>query len=141
MDLPTRTWPPTTTHFDAMLAVQQLPSKSKQKIVLPANGFSIEDRNPTSEHPEMNTNLHKPMDTHVDLHLEHLQNALGDHLHKDILSDCTEPKLQDSNFPSLQDQSHVWSLNKEQHNAFLLMGAAMLQHIHFTNQLADSEEN
>jgi hypothetical protein len=70
-----------------------------------------------------------------------LQNELDDHLHKDIFYDCTEPKLQDSNFPSLQGQSQVWSLNKEQHNAFLLMGAAMLQHIHFTNQLADSEKN
>ncbi len=62
--------------------------------------------------------------TRVDL-LEHLQNALDDHLHKDILSDGTEPTLQDPNFPSLQDQSQLWSLNKEQHNAFLLMGAAM----------------
>jgi hypothetical protein len=78
--------------------------------------------------------------TRVDL-LEHLQNALDDHLHKDILSDGTEPTLQDPNFPSLQDQSQLWSLNKEKHNAFLLMGAAMLQHIHSTNQLADSENN
>jgi hypothetical protein len=36
--------------------------------------------------------------TRVDL-LEHLQNALDDHLHKDILSDGTEPTLQDPNFP------------------------------------------
>jgi mannose/fructose/N-acetylgalactosamine-specific phosphotransferase system component IIB len=63
MDLPTRTWPPTTTHYDAMLAVQQLPSKSKQKFVLPGRaslGFSMEESNPTPEHPDINTNLDKP---------------------------------------------------------------------------------
>jgi hypothetical protein len=60
MDLPTRIWPPTTTHSDAILAVQQLLSKSKQKFVLLGRaslGFLMEDSNPTPEHPEMNTNL------------------------------------------------------------------------------------
>ena len=63
MDLPTRTWPPTTTHSDDMLAVPQLPSKSKQKFVLPGRaslGFSMDDSNPTPEHPHINTNLDKP---------------------------------------------------------------------------------
>jgi hypothetical protein len=48
-----------------------------------------------------------------------LEKALDDHLHKNILSDGTEPTLQEPNFPSLQDQSQLWSLNKQQLDAFL----------------------
>lgn len=43
------------------------------------------------------------------------------------------------NFPSLIEQSRHWTLNREQHNAFLLMGAALMQHIYATNRLSDLE--
>jgi predicted ATPase len=49
--------------------------------------------------------------------------------------------LLEANFPSLQEQLQYWSLNVEQHDAFLLMGAALLQHVHTTNQLSELEHN
>ena len=73
--------------------------------------------------------------------LEDLAKALDHQIDEPRLSDGSEPELLEANFPSLQEQSKHWSLNAEQHDAFLLMGAALLQHVHTTNQLSELEHN
>ena len=73
--------------------------------------------------------------------LTHLAAALDSHHHQDVSSDGTEPKRLPQNFPTLQEQSRHWTLNKEQHYAFLLMGSSLLQHIQSTNQLSTLEVN
>jgi hypothetical protein len=67
--------------------------------------------------------------------------ALGNQISEQRLSEGSDPQLLEANFPSLQEQSRHWSLNEEQHHAFLLMGAALLQHIYITNQLSEFEHN
>jgi hypothetical protein len=67
--------------------------------------------------------------------------ALGNQINEQRLSDGSDPQLLEANFPSLQEKSRHWSLNEEQHHAFLLMGAALLQHIYITNQISEFEHN
>ncbi|KZS16225.1 Uncharacterized protein APZ42_018073 [Daphnia magna] len=84
----------------------------------------------------------KPVDyqlsTRIEL-LENLANALDSHTDEYVLSDGMEPEIMAQDFPSLIEQSRHWTLNREQHNAFLLMGAALMQHIYATNRLSDLE--
>jgi len=55
------------------------------------------------------------------------------------LLDGSEPETLEQNFPTIQEQSRHWSLNQEQNDAFILMAAALLQHINNTNQLSELE--
>jgi hypothetical protein len=75
--------------------------------------------------------------------LEDLAKALDHQINEPRLSDGSEPELLEANLTSLslQKQSQHWSLNAEQHDAFLLMGDALLQHVHTTNQLSQLEHN
>jgi hypothetical protein len=67
--------------------------------------------------------------------------ALGNDLHEATITDGTEPTQLEANFPTLQDQSKHWCLNIQQHRAFLLMGASLLQHLYTSNELSDFETN
>ena len=67
--------------------------------------------------------------------LENLAKALDQQLDVEKLSDGSEPETLEQNFPAIQEQSRHWSLNQEQNDAFILMAAALLQHINNTNQL------
>ena len=158
MDIPTSEWLSTTIRDDALLAILQLPSKTGNTFKLPGRaslGFPMSDSNPTVEHPEIDTQLGRALGnmshhqfnfqqtitysfyisgTRIQL-LEHLAKALHNHIDEHRLSDGGEPELLEANFPSLQEQSRHWLLNAEQHHAFLFMGAALLQHVHTTNQL------
>ncbi len=125
---------------DAMKAICELP-RTGRSFQLPNRaklGDCVNDHNQSSD-PLSSPVLDKPMGTRIDL-LAHLERALGDATHTVTTCDGTEPIILESNFPTLNEQSKHWSLNAKQHQAFLLAGAALLQHISKTNSIDPSNQ-
>ena len=118
--------------------------------------FPMEDSNPTLENPNIDTHLDRPLGNSLNIKLvekhltffsigtriqllKNLAKALDQQLDVEKLSDGSEPETLEQNFPAIQEQSRHWSLNQEQNDAFILMAAALLQHINNTNQLSELE--
>lgn len=76
--------------------------------------------------------------TRVEL-LENIATALQKNLFQPHPTDRNRPALLAADFPTLEQHSQHWTLNKKQHSAFLLMGAALLKHIYNANISEHSE--
>jgi len=61
------------------------------------------------------------------------------HLHQEVPRDVNEPTKLPANFPTLQEQSRHFTLDQDQHYAFLLAGCSLLQHIYTSNEFSTLE--
>ena len=76
--------------------------------------------------------------TRVEL-LENIERALlKRNTTTHVPKDGTEPAKLETYFPTIEEQSHHWTLNEKQHMSFVLMAAALLQHVFSANNETDS---
>lgn len=73
--------------------------------------------------------------------LENIEKALHQSSHCEQPIKHDGPVLLEQNFPSIEEQSLHWTLNKKQHYAFSLMGAALLKHIFLCNSGNESQQS
>lgn len=76
--------------------------------------------------------------TRVEL-LENIERALEERNCSTVPTDGTEPEKLETFFPTLEEHSRHWGLNTKQHLAFILMAAALLQHVFSSNNGTDTQ--
>lgn len=123
--------PEVVTINHAVSAINQLP-QTGDPFKLPGNDCASQraGRLPSED---IFSNL-CPKTTRVEL-MEHIEKALYRRERLPIVSDNVVPEKLETQFPTLQEQSRHWTLNVKQHAAFVLIGAALLQHIWSTNYI------
>lgn len=91
---------------------------------------SIEDPNTSATNEKVY--LDAPRGTRIQL-LRHIEEALSNRTAHPSPINVSHPDKLEPNFPTLQQQSEHWGLNEKQHMAFVLIGAALLQHVALAN--------
>ncbi len=76
--------------------------------------------------------------TRIEL-LEHIEKALLERKCVKVVANGTEPERLETYYPTLEEHSRHWCLNEKQHLAFVLMAAALLQHILLANSPFDNQ--
>ena len=124
------------TQEQARLAISVLPkpnSSKKTTFTLPGRsqvGPLVED--PSANAMNGKVCLDAPVGIRIEL-LEHIEEALSNRTaHPSPITERQPEKLE-PNFPTLQQHSEHWGLNKKQHLAFILISAALLQHVALAN--------
>lgn len=79
------------------------------------------------------------METTIQL-MENIERALQKRNKTNVQSDKPEVVVMPVNYPTLEEQSEHWTLNMEQHMSFVLMGAALLQHLLNINSVLELPE-
>ena len=69
--------------------------------------------------------------------MEHIEQALKMLAHRSTATTAGEPAQLNADFPTLQQHSSHWTLNKKQHAGFTLIATALLQHISVANELEE----
>lgn len=129
----------TVTLDDAIKAIHDLP-RSGRPFLLPnrAKLGDVVSDNSSSDDPLKKNILDQPIGTRIDL-LTQLERALRTSAYSVTACDGSEPDVLEADFPTLDEQSKHWTLNEKQHQAFLLGGAAFLQHISNANAIDPSQ--
>ncbi|EFX73115.1 hypothetical protein DAPPUDRAFT_325613 [Daphnia pulex] len=124
------------TQEQARLAINVLPKPNNSKkttFTLPGRsqvGPLVED--PSADAINGKVRLDAPVGTRTEL-LEHIEEALSNRTAQSSPITSRQPEKLEPNFPTLQKHSEHWGLNEKQHLAFVLIGAALLQHVALAN--------
>lgn len=116
---------------EAKTAINQLPTKKKPgTFSLPVRNRVNADVIPSQESEQLSHQVHLDhvVGTRVEL-LSKIQEALLQVNYVPCPTDGTAPTQLEANFPTMNEQSKHWTLNKKQHLAFILVAAALLKHI------------
>lgn len=111
-------------------------STNRKKFQLP-NRAKIGDI--VNNDDKNDTILDQPKGTRIDL-LQNRDRALQLTKHTRTLNEIKEPNIIKAYFPTLAGHSKHWTLNNKQNKAFVLAGAALLQHIANVNAINSREQ-
>ena len=121
----------------AVQAMETLRSNSSRTSILQELVTPLENTQPTnSQYAKDLPVLDTPTGTRVQL-MEHIEQALKMHAHRSTALTAGEPAQLNADFPTLQQHSSHWTLNKKQHAGFTLIATALLQHISVANELEE----
>jgi hypothetical protein len=124
------------TQEQARSAINVLPkpkSSKKTTFTLPGRsqvGLLVED--PSADAINGEVRLDAPVGTRTEL-LEHIEQALSNRTAHSSPITSRQPEKLEPNFPTLKKHSEHWGLNEKQHLSFVLIGAALLQHVALVN--------
>ena len=128
------------TYEEAQKAISELPKK-KNRFVLPGRARVTSSMAEILSAAGVNEydcgKLDYDVGTRINL-LSKLEKALQQKNYVASPSDSTVPDMRPADFPTMFEHSQHWRLNKKQHQAFVLIAAALLKHVACENESEES---